>query len=289
MNIATQVLLPLSLAFIMFTMGLSLTKNDFSKVVKFPKAFTIGFFLQTVSLPLLGFFVAWIWFTYFGLSASFAIGLVVIACCPGGVTSNMMTYLGKGDSALSISLTAIISIFSVISIPFIVNLGIRVFLGEENNIELNVGKTVIGIFLITTVPVLFGMAIKRIRESIADKLLPIFTKLSSSLFALIIIAAIVKDWRLFNEIIFSLGPATLGLNLIVMMVAIIAAKISNISESQQRAIVFECGLQNGTLAIFVTSTLLQNEEMMLPGAVYSILMFVTGGIYLFRLISQKNS
>jgi len=281
-------MLPLILAFIMFSMGLSLVMDDFKKIAKFPKAFAIGFILQVVSLPLLGFLIAWVWSTYFHLSPSYAVGLVIIAACPGGVTSNLMTHLGKGDTALSISLTAVISILTLFTLPFIVNLSLSTFNGFTNPVQLQIGKTIIGIFLITTVPVAIGMAFNAKWSELSARLEPVFRKLAAIFFVLIVFAAVIKDWSLLISTFSTIVPSTLVLNLVTMGIALLCAKVFSLSVAQGRALTFECGLQNGTLAIFVAVTLLKNEEFMLPGAIYSLLMFITGGLYLVTLIRKKN-
>lgn len=289
MNIITQVLLPLILAFIMFSMGLSLVVNDFKRVAKFPKAFMIGLLLQVVSLPLLGFLVANIWVNQFGLAPAYGVGLIIIAACPGGVTSNLMTHLGRGDTALSITLTAFISILTVITLPLIVNLGLSTFLGEASNVKLDVLKTVVGIFFITSVPVALGMLIKAKKEMAADRMEPICRKLATLLFIIIILAAVAKDWNLLVESFSKIGPSALTLNILTMILAYGFSRLLTLSKPQARAITFECGLQNGTLAIFIAVTLLKSEEMMLPGVVYGLLMFVTGGAYLFKLLHRDGN
>lgn len=287
MNIITQVLLPLILAFIMLSMGLTLVIDDFKRVLKFPKAFTIGFILQMIVLPGLGFILAFAWFKHFGLRPEFAVGLVVIAACPGGVTSNLMTHLGKGDSALSISLTAIISIITVFSLPFLVDLGLNTFMADFESTKLDVTKAIFGVFFITTVPVILGMSIKAFKSDFADKIEPTCRKISSIFFVIIVIAAIAKDWRTLVENFSTIGPSTLTLNLMMMCIAFGVAIVFGLTKAQGRAITFECGLQNGTLAILVTATFLNDLDMMLPGAIYSILMFITGGTYLLAIM-RKN-
>jgi len=288
MNILTQVLLPLILAFIMFSMGLSLVIDDFKKIAQYPKAFFIGLILQIVSLPLLGFLVAKVWTSQFGLEPIYAAGLILIAACPGGVTSNLLTHLGKGDTALSISLTAVISFLSVITLPLIVNLGLVTFMGSKTSIEMNFFQTVSGIFMITSVPVIIGMIINYKSKNFALKIEPICRKLATAFFVLIVFAAIIKDIKLLKESFSTLGPSTLTLNILTMLVAFWASKIVSLSKEQSRAITFECGLQNATLAIFVAATLLNNEKMMFPGVIYGLLMFVTGGLYLFKVLSKNQ-
>lgn len=280
MDIVTQVILPLILAFIMFSMGLSLTVEDFKNVAKFPKAFSIGLALQVLSLPLIAFLVALLWQNFSGIDPRFAVGLIIIAACPGGVTSNLMTHLGKGDTALSISLTAVISILSVITIPLIVNLGFSVFLGTENETSLPVGKTIVGIFCITTVPVILGMILNAKKPQMSSKLEPYARKLASVFFIIIVFAAIATKWTLLTSSFDTLAPVILLFNLLVMLVSFYVSRFFKLKFEQQVAITLECGLQNGTLAIMIATTFLGSDDMMLPGGVYSILMFITGGIFL---------
>lgn len=282
----TQVILPLVLAFIMFAMGLDLTPADFKRIGQFPKAFVLGFVLQFVSLPLLAFGLASL-FIGFGLAPEYAVGLVIIACCPGGVTSNMMTHLAQGDSALSVSLTAVTSIVSVVTLPVLVNLGLTRFMGAESAVSLPIGKTIVGIFCITTVPVAIGMAIKHFKPDFAHKAEPTARKLAAFFFVVIVLAAIAKDWRLIVEHFASLGPMTLLLNILTMSVAFLCARLAKLEMSQITAITYECGFQNGTLAIFITLTLLDNEMMMLPGGIYSLLMFFTAAAY-FLVIRKRQ-
>ncbi len=283
MEPVTQILLPLILAFIMFSMGLALAIDDFKKVAQFPKAFFIGAFLQIVSLPLLAFLIAKLWFSLGLANSALAVGLIIIAACPGGVTSNLMTHLGKGDTALSISLTAIISLFSVLTIPFVVNYSHTIFMGSINSTPLPIAKTIGGIFCLTTVPVLIGMTIKAKKKDFAEWIEPITRKTATVFFILIVLAAIAKKWSLLANSFSIVGPMTLTFNLVAMLVAIATAKLTKLSRPQSIAITLECGLQNGTLAIMIALTFLQNEAMMIPGGIYSFFMFITGGLYLWLL------
>lgn len=288
MDIVTQIILPLILAFIMFSMGLSLVVDDFKRVAKFPKAFIVGAVLQIVSLPLIAFLITKAWVATTAVNPAFAVGMIIIAACPGGVTSNLYTHLAKGDTALSISLTAIISILSVFTIPLIVNLGYGAFMGAENGSPLPVAKTIFGIFCITTVPVIIGMIIKAKNSDFADMLEPKARTLATIFFVLIILAAILKRWTTLVDNFSLIGPTVLFLNLATIAVAIIVSKLAKINKSQEIAITFECGLQNGTLAIMIAATFLKNELMMLPGGLYSLLMFITGGLYFFALKSMNK-
>jgi len=291
MDIITQIFLPLSLAFIMFSMGLSLSIQDFTNISKYPKAFFVGCFLQIISLPLIAYGLAYIGTTYGGISPEIAVGLVIISACPGGVTSNLMVHMGKGNTALSISLTSVISILSVITIPFIVNFAFSSFMGAQNESPLPVAKTIVGIFAITVVPVILGMLMNAKRSLFTKKFEPIASKVASILFVLLVVGIIVKKWSLLIENILTIGPLTLAFNIATMFIAIFVARLFSLKAADKVAIVFECGLQNGTLAIMITLTFLGNETMMLPGGMYSIFMFFTGGLYLLYLktkTSDKN-
>lgn len=288
MDIITQVILPLILAFIMFSMGLDLSILDFKRVVKFPKAFMIGALLQIVSLPIIAILITKAWITSGNVDPALAVGMIIIAACPGGVTSNLYTHLAKGDTALSISLTAVISILSVVTIPFIVNYGYGMFMGAEQGSPLPVAKTIFGIFCITTVPVIIGMTVNSTAPVFATKIEPGCKMAATLFFIVIIIAAVVKKFDILAESFASVGTLTLLLNIIAIAVAIIVSKIAGLNRPQGIAIAFECGLQNGTLAIMIAVTFLKNEIMMIPGGIYSLLMFATGGIYLFILRHHKS-
>lgn len=278
-----QVVLPLGLAFIMFSMGLGLTFNDFKRVASFPRAFFIGSFLQLISLPLIAFILAKFWVNNFALEASFAAGLMLIAACPGGVTSNLMTGMAKGDVALSISLTAIISIVAVFTIPFVVNFSLNHFGVAGAGTELPLLKTILGVFFITVVPAFIGLMVNTKKPHFSQSFEPRARMISSVIFVIIVIAAILKDWNLMLTGFGKVGGVTLTFNIITMLVAYFVSRLLRLSKPQARAITLECGLQNGTLAIFIALSLLQNEVMMLPAGIYSILMFFTGIGYILSV------
>lgn len=289
MNVLTQVFLPLVLSFIMFSMGMTLGVEEFKRLFRFPKAFTIGFLLQTIVLPVMGFVIAWLGVNYFSLLPAYAVGLVIIAACPGGVTSNLMTHLAKGDTALSISLTAIISFLTVLTLPFIVKSSLNFFMGEQLNTTLDVSKTVIGIFVITTIPLLLGMLLKAKKEQWTHFIEPKFRLVSGLFFIVIVCAAIIKDLDALLENALTVAPSALALNMTMMLLAYQVSKLFQLTRKQRRAITFECGLQNGTLAIFVGLTLLGDQSFVLPGALYSVFMFVTGGFYLLGTLFSERS
>ncbi len=258
----------------MFSMGLSLVPDDFRRVGRFPRALAAGFALQVFSLPALAFAVGWVFTTWLGLQPVYAAGLIILAACPGGVISNILTHLARGDTALSITLTALISVLSVVTLPFVVNLGLAFFLGA-GAVQLDVLKTVLGIFSLTTAPVAVGMLIKSFRPQLADRLDPPVRKLAAVLFAGLVVGALVKDRDLLIDAIGTLGPAVLALNLGAMGVAYSVARMLALPPAQNHALVFECGTQSAALAMFIALNVLQSDEMMAPCAVYSVVMFFT--------------
>lgn len=269
-SLLTAVLLPLALAFIMMGMGLSLTLDDFRRIFVAPKAVLIGLTSQIVLLPLIGFALV----SLFGLSGPLAVGVMILSACPGGPTSNLISHLAKGDLALSISLTAISSTLTVVTIPFIVNASILHF-GEQGSVTLPVAQTIGQIVGVTLLPAAIGMAIRHRRPSItraAEK--PV--KLASAVFFLLILAAaILKERANLLDFFMLTGPATFALNLATMSVGYGLARAASLPLRQRIAITVESGIQNGTMGIMIAATLLQNSVMTIPIAIYSLVMFLT--------------
>lgn len=274
MNMVTQIFLPLALVIIMFSMGLGLTSEDFKQIILKPKAFALGILCQFISLPLIAWFVT----SSFQLSGELAVGLMIIAVCPGGVTSNVYAKLSNGDVALSIALTAVTSLLSVITIPFIVNWSLTTYLGANSTVELPIFQSIIAMFIITSLPVIAGMALKHRKSDLASLIEKKLSKISVLLFVVIVLAAILKEKENFIPYMKLSGSATLLLNLLTMVVSFLLAWLIRLPANQIKTIVLECGIQNGTLAIMIASTFLQNETMAIPGAIYSLQMFATGGL-----------
>lgn len=274
MGLITQLFLPLSLAFIMFAMGMSLVPDNFRRVLVEPKAFAVGAASQMLLLPAIAFACVTAW----RLPAELAVGVMILAACPGGVTSNLLTHLVRGDTALSISLTAVISLASVFTIPLIVNFSLHHFAGESG-VELPLARSIIGIFLITTVPVIAGMAVRAKWSAATQRVEPWARRLATALFVVIVVGAIASQRENLAAFAAEIGPVMLTLNLAMMAVGWYMAVWFRLGRYQGKAISLECGLQNGTMAIFVAATLLQNEVMMMPGAIYGVLMFVTAGAW----------
>lgn len=274
-NIVTQVFLPLSLAFIMFSLGLALVGADFRRVFTQPKDFLVGAFSQVVLLPLVAFAIVSVW----PLDPALAVGVMIIAACPGGVTSNLLTYLARGDTALSVSLTAVISLLSVVTLPVIVGFSMPTLMGAAAP-DMNVAKVAGGSFAIVAVPVLVGMAVRRYAEGFALRFERIARHVASALFVVIILGAIYSLRAQIADFFADAGLVTLALNAAMMAIAFFLARFSGLGGPQRTAITLECGLQNGTLAIFVAATLIGNETMMIPGAVYSLIMYATAAVFM---------
>ena len=277
MNIVTDVILPLALAFIMFVLGLGLTGGDFLRVVKQPRDFFVGFFSQILILPIIAFILVKVW----PISPELAIGVMIIAAAPGGVTSNLLTSFAKGDVALSISLTAIISLLCVFTIPFIVLTSVD-FLGvpgADSNISL-VGMSR-DMFLIVTVPVILGMLLRKISYKVATKFEPIAKKISIVLFILVLLGAIAAERENVISYFAQAGLITLTLNVVMMIVAYYVAQLLVSGTKQKKCITIECGLQNGTLAIFVATSVFGGGIYVIPAATYSLIMFATSLIFIY--------
>lgn len=263
--------LPIALAIIMFGMGLGLTLADFMRVFKKPKAFLLGAFLQVVILPLSVIVLLFI----APLSAPFAAGIMILAACPGGVTSNILTYLARGDTALSVSLTAVISMLGFITVPIITGFALANYMGEAAP-ELPIAKTMIGILLITTIPVAIGMLVRRSNLSLAERMEKIFGPLSAIIFIAVLIGALAAERENVIPYIQQTGLHAIALNIMTMVIAIFAAKFFLLPKAQGTAIALECGLQNSTLGLAVAITILGRTDISVPIAVYGLLMLFTG-------------
>ncbi len=277
MNIVTDVILPLALAFIMFVLGLGLTGADFLRVVKQPRDFFVGAFSQVILLPIIAFILVTIW----PIAPELAIGVMIIAAAPGGVTSNLLTSFAKGDVALSISLTAIISLLCVITIPFIVLTSVGL-LGDSNiPQDISLLSMSRDMFLIVTVPVILGMLLRRFASGIALKFEPIAKKISIVLFVLVLLGAIAAERENVISYFAQAGLITLVLNVVMMIVAYYIAQLLASGTEQKKCITIECGLQNGSLAIFVATSIFGGGMYVIPAATYSLIMFGTSLIFVY--------
>ena len=275
MNIVTDVVLPIALAFIMFSLGLGLSINDFTRIFLKPKEFFIGFLSQLIILPIVALILVYIW----PLSPEIAIGVMILAAAPGGATSNILTSFAKGDVALSISLTAVISILSVITIPLILAISLSVLGTNLANQGISLMDIALKMFLIVTIPVLIGMSLSKIFNSFES----LAKKISTVLFFLVLLGAVLAERENVLSYFAQAGLITLILNVLMMFIAFYLSKtlISNVS--QQRAITLECGLQNGTLAIVVANVFFDGGAYLIPAATYSLIMYATALPYIYFL------
>jgi BASS family bile acid:Na+ symporter len=268
----TSVLLPLALAVVMLGMGLGLIPEDFRRITRYPRAVAVGSLCQILLLPLIGTLIAMV----VPMQPEIAVGLIVVALCPGGPSSNLMTYLARGDVALSVTLTAVSSIVTVFTIPLFTNLALQHFLGESTAIALPVGSTILQIFLITLLPVAIGMTIRYLFPNTARRLEKQMSRLAIGLLALIITLLAIKEGNKLTGFLMQAGMSVVLLNLLAMLAGWLAARLFRLPLAQQICIAIEVGIQNGTLAIAITAGLLNNADMAVPAAVYSLLMYATG-------------
>ena len=279
MSIVTDVFLPLALDFIMFALGLGLTGSDFLRVIKQPRDFFVGAFSQIILLPIIAFILVKIW----PIAPELAIGVMIIAAAPGGVTSNILTSFAKGDVALSVTFTAIISLLCVFTVPNIVIRSVE-YLSDENLVQnISVKSTAIKMFMIVTVPIVVGMILKKFTPVLALKFEPMAKRVSTGLFVLVLLGTIVKNKENIVPYFAQTGLITLALNVVMMIVAFYLAQLFGSGSKQKRCITIECGLQNGTLALFVANEILDGGLYEMPAATYSLIMFATSLIFVYLI------
>ena len=265
------------ISWFMFALGLGLTGGDFFRVARQPRDFFVGAFSQIILLPVIAFILVKIW----PIAPELAIGVMIIAAAPGGVTSNLLTFFARGDVALSISLTAIISLLCVITIPFIVLTSVGLL--SDSNITQNISLASMSrdMFLIVTVPVILGMLLRRFVSGAALKYEPIAKKISIVLFVLVLLGAIAAERENVVSYFAQAGLITLVLNVVMMVVAYYVAQLLASGKEQKKCITIECGLQNGTLAIFVATSIFGGGMYVIPAATYSLIMFATSLIFVY--------
>ena len=279
MEIVTKIA-PIILALIMLGLGLGLKIDDFTRILKTPKDFFVGFFSQLIILPL----IAYLLIVILKVPPEIAIGVMIIAAAPGGVTSNILTKFANGDVALSISLTAVISLISIITVPLIIFTSADLF--GITNISQNISMTGIALkmFLVVTVPVILGMIIRKFAENFVNSKIQIFEKLNIILFVIFFIAAFYEERESFIDFLMQAGFITFILNITMMIVAYYLGKTFASGIKQQKCIALECGLQNGTLAIFVSTQIFGTDIVYItPTAAYALIMYITGFIFVFLL------
>ena len=272
-EILKQLALPVALFAILFGMGLSLVPDDFRRVVLKPKAKIVGLFCQLLMLPAVAFALALL----FRLPGELAVGLMVLAACPGGATSNVITHLAKGDTALSVSLTAVSSMVCVFTIPWIVGWSMNWFMGSGAAVALPFWKTLMQLTLVTILPILCGMAVRRTRPALALRMERPANLFALVFLVLIIAAAVAREKDLAHQFAVA-GPAAITLNIVMMLIGFAAGCLFGLPRDQRVTIAIETGIQNGTLALGITLGLLDSARIAMPSVVYCLFMFFTGGL-----------
>jgi BASS family bile acid:Na+ symporter len=275
MGIITDIVLPVALAFIMFALGLGLTFADFARVARQPRDFLIGVASQLILLPA----VAWLLVSVWSLPPELALGVMIIAAAPGGVTSNILTALARGDVALSISLTAVISLVCVVTIPLIVAFAHDRLMDGSATGDVSVAKTAISVFVIVTVPVTIGLLVRHFAPGFSRRVEPAVRHISTVLFIIVLAGAIYQERANIVTYFAQAGLITLTLNVVMMVLAYCIARLFASGPRQRITISMECGLQNGTLAIAVAAILFGGGLVAVPAATYSLIMFATALIY----------
>ncbi len=279
---ATEVLLPIAVAVIMLTLGLSLTPADFRRVFVFPRGVAIGLTNLLVVSPLLAFVVA----TVFDLSPALAVGLVLLGASPGGTMANMLTHLARGDVALSVSMTAVSSVCSLVTVPLFLGLAIDHFdagIGDD----ISMGGVVLRVFLVTLVPLAIGMRLRhRYRERVGASYERV-RQVALGAFVLVVVAAVASEFDLLTDNFAEVAAATLALNVAAMSISFGVARLARLNDRQSTAIAMELGIHNSTLAIAVAATIA--TSIAIPAAVYSAFMFITAGLFALLMHSRNTA
>ena len=281
--------LNISVSIIMLGMGLSLKIDDFIRIKQEPKSVFLGLFNQLILLPLIGLGIIYL----LGLQQEYAVGLMLIAACPGGATSNLISNLAKGDIGLSVTLTAFSSIITVATIPYIVNLALNEFMSNDTIIQLPYKSIFLKILFITIVPIALGMIIRYYKQDFAKQMESPVKIASVLLMTAIIIGAVLTNKEQLSTALPIIGPAVICLNILTMLFGFISAKVLQLNIQQQVSISIECGIQNGSLALAIVGmALAQYEKIALVPATYGVLMFIIAGlfsVFYFRLVTKNES
>ena len=278
MEVVTKIA-PIALALIMLTLGLGLTTSDFTRVIKRPKDFLIGLICQVILLPI----IAFVLIKILNVQPALALGVMIIAAAPGGVTSNILTKFANGDVALSVSLTAIISLLSILTVPFIVIKSADLLDINYLSKEISMSGISIKMFLVVTLPVVIGMLIRKFAQNFIIKRTALIEKISLTLFIIVFISIWLEEWDNIIMYISRAGVITLILNVTMMVLGFYVAKIFTSGIEQRKCISLECGLQNGTLAVFVSTQIFDDIIYLIPTASYALIMFVTSIIFVLLL------
>ena len=281
-----DIILPLSLIFIMFSLGLGLKIENFKNILIYPKAFILGLLNQMLLLPIITFTLVII----FNLSNELALGMMILSCCPGGVTSNIITKFSNGDIALSISYTSVVSLITMFTLPIIVGFSSTFFMAADAP-TINIYKLGLTMFIVTTVPVSLGLIFNTKFKSFSTYIYPIANKVSTLLFIIIVFGALASEWSTFVDNIFTLGPCIVSLIFIMIFIGYKSPKLFGIDSVKAKTIAIESSIQNGTVGITIGNLILNNNHglsvLSLPSGVYSILMYIVCLPIMFFILRNK--
>lgn len=278
-DVVSSVLLPAALAFIMFALGLGLTPPDFARIARQPRALLVGMLCHFVLLPLACFAMIKV----AGITGAFAVGFMILAACPTGSTSNLLTYIARGDVALALSFTAVASVLTIFTLPMIVSFSLEHFAGAAQAVSAPVGAMMGQIFLMVGLPVALGMLVRSRKPGWALRTEPVATKVATVLFILIVAAAAAKNWALLRDNFSTLAPFAVALNLAMLLCGFLVARLARLSRRQSITLGIETAVQNATLALVIASTVLRQDAMAIPGALYGVLMYAGGLVFAYSM------
>ena len=283
-TLVNSVIIPICLFLIMMGMGLTLVTNDFKRVLKYPKAVGIGLTNQLILLPIIGFALA----NIMPLRPEYAVGVMLLVLCPGGTTSNLFTYLAKGDVALSVTMTAIASVITVFTIPIVLSFSLIYFMGSGSEFELPVLKTVLTLVMLTIVPISIGMLIKHYTPKVADRSQVFVSRFGVIFLTFLVLFLGYVQRDIIVDAFIATGPISVLLNVSTMALGYYSSKWFGLNLAQRTSVTLEVGLQNSTLSIFMALTLLSNYDMSMMPAIYTLVMFLSAGI-LVRILSARHN
>lgn len=278
-DLVSSVLLPAALAFIMFSLGLGLTPPDFARIARQPRALLVGVLCHFVLLPLACFGMI----EAAGMTGAFAVGFMILAACPTGSTSNLLTYIARGDVALALSFTAVASALTIFTLPMIVSFSLDYFVGTAQAVPAPVGTMMGQIFAMVGLPVALGMLVRSRRPAWALRAEPKATKIATVLFILIVVAAAARNWALLRDNFSTLAPFAVALNLAMLLCGFVVARLARLSRRQSITLGIETAVQNATLALVIASTVLKQDAMAIPGALYGVLMYAGGLAFAYAM------
>lgn len=284
-DLFSSVLLPLSLALIMFSLGLGLTPADFGRIVRQPRALLVGVVCHFILLPL----VCFAMIKVSGMAGVFAVGFMILAASPTGTTSNLLTYLARGDVALALSFTAVASVLTIFTLPLIVAFALDHFAGSAQTVRAPAGLMMGQIFVMLGLPVAIGMFVRHRWTAGALRMEPVATRIATVLFIIIVLGAVSKNWVALRDNFGTLAPFAISLNLLMLAIGFGVARLARLSRQQSVTLGIETSVQNATLAMVIASTVLKQDQMAVPGALYGVLMYAGGLLFAWLMRRQART